>query len=182
MASVAFLRAVNLGGKNVFRPAALARALATLDVANVGAAGTFVVRKSIGSAALRGEFLRRLPFEAEIMVCSARDLADLVDADPFPRVPSDKTVRRFVSVLSKRPRTLPRLPLGRPEGDAWQVRIVGVWGPFVLSLWRRGRGAMLYPNEVVEKALGVRATTRSWNTIEAARALLIKKENPPRRG
>jgi hypothetical protein len=41
---------------------------------------------------------------------------------------------------------------------------------------------MLYPNEIVEKALGVRATTRSWNTIEAARALLIKKENPPRRG
>jgi uncharacterized protein (DUF1697 family) len=175
MASVVFLRAVNLGGRNVFRPAALARALAHLDVANVGAAGTFVVRKAVGNATLRAEVLRSLPFEAEIMICAARELIDLVDTEPFPRASSDKSVRRFVSVLAKQPRTLPRLPLIRPEGDAWQVRLVGVEGPFALCLWRRGRGTMLYPNEVVEKVLGVRATTRSWNTIAAARALLTSR-------
>ncbi len=174
MAAVVFLRGVNVGGHKTFRPAALARDLAALDVVNVGAAGTFVVLKTIGTATLRAEFLRRLPFEAEIMICGARDLVALANSDRFPGAPpeADKSVRRFVSVLAKRPRTLPRLPLSRPAGDAWQVRIIALSGPFALSLWRRRTGRMLYPNEVVETAFAVPATTRNWSTIDAVRAIL----------
>ena len=51
MALVVFLRGVNVGGHKTFRPAALARELAALDLVNVGAAGTFVVRAAIGQTA-----------------------------------------------------------------------------------------------------------------------------------
>ncbi|MFQ5744768.1 MAG: hypothetical protein ACE5HV_14445, partial [Acidobacteriota bacterium] len=76
-----------------------------------------------------------------------------------------KGVRRFVSVLARRPSNPPRLPSVHPPGGKWQVKIVGIRGRFVLSLLRPGGNAGLYPNQVVEKELAVPATTRGWDTI-----------------
>src|SRR5262249_56039061 len=81
--------------------------------------------------------------------------------------PPHKDASGFVSVLAKRPRTLPGLPLSQPAGDLWQVKVVGVPGRFALSLWRKLGRTVVYPNEVVEKQIGVSATTRNWNTIAA---------------
>jgi uncharacterized protein (DUF1697 family) len=172
MASVVFLRGANVGGHRTFRPAALVRELSAFDVVNVGAAGTFVVRKAVAQATLRAELLRRLPFSAELMICPARDLLALASGEPFPEPPSGEDTQRFVSVLAQRPRALPPLPLSRPDGEQWQVRVVGVTGRFALSLLRRLGQRILYPNEVVEKQFGVPATTRNWNTITAICAVL----------
>jgi uncharacterized protein (DUF1697 family) len=167
MALVVFVRGANVGGHRTFQPSALARELAGWGVVNVGAAGTFVVRKAVGQGALRAELVRRLPFQAEVMICRARELINLTCGEPFPDGPSPKDASRFVSVLAKRPRTLPALPLSQPAGDQWQVKVVGVPGRFALSLWRKLGRTVVYPNEVVEKQLGVSATTRNWNTIAA---------------
>ena len=53
MTLVVFFRGINVGGHRTFRASILARELAAYDGVNVGAAGTFVVRKP-GS---RAEFL-----------------------------------------------------------------------------------------------------------------------------
>src|SRR5712691_6547435 len=119
VALVVFLRGVNVGGHKTFRPSVLARKLANYDVVNVGAAGTFVVMKPISQAKLRVELLRRLPFEAELMICSARDVIRLASGKPFGGQPSGPDVVRFVSVLAKRPRVLPTLPLSLPASDNW---------------------------------------------------------------
>jgi uncharacterized protein (DUF1697 family) len=166
MAFVVFLRGVNVGGHKTFRPAALAKELAAFDVVNVGAAGTFVVRKPPSQAALRAELLRRLPVKAELMICRSRELIDLVRAPPFPQEASAKGVRRFVSVLGRRPAKSPSLPYCQPAGGAWQVKVVARRARFALSLWRRTERALVYPNEVVEKGFAVPATTRNWETIE----------------
>src|SRR5260221_3490096 len=85
MASVVFLKGVNVGGHRLFRPSVFAKELVKYDVVNVGAAGTFVVRKPSSQAKLRAELLRRLPFEAEAMICSARDIISLPSPKPFAR-------------------------------------------------------------------------------------------------
>ena len=172
MALVVFMRGVNVGGHKTFRPAALAKELVALDVVNVGAAGTFVVRKPVSQAKLRAELNKRLPFKAELMICPAGDLQNLVWTDPFAGQPIPKGAKRFVTILGKRPQTLPRLPLLRPDGTEWQVKVVAVSGKFAVSIWRRLGRSLLYPNEVVEKIFGVPATTRNWNTIEAIRDIL----------
>jgi uncharacterized protein (DUF1697 family) len=172
MASVVFLRGVNVGGRKAFQPTAFVRDMAAFDVVNIGAAGTFVVRKRLAEAALRAELIRRLPFEAEVMICRARDVLDLAAAEPFGSAPRDKDVARYVTILARRPRTLPGLPICRPEGKDWQVKVVAVVGRFVLSLHRRMGRSLVYPNEVVEKKLGVSATTRNWNTIAAISCIL----------
>ncbi|HKQ19067.1 MAG TPA: DUF1697 domain-containing protein [Candidatus Eisenbacteria bacterium] len=165
MAWVVFLRGVNVGGHKAFRPSVVAKDLAQLDVVNIGAAGTFVVKKSVNSTLLRTELSRRLPFVAEFMICRARDVSDLGSEDPFPRAGPDVT--RYVSVLSKRPRTLVPLPIRQPANDDWQVKVVEVRSVFALSLHRRVGRTLVYPNEVVEKHFGVPATTRNWNTVRA---------------
>jgi uncharacterized protein (DUF1697 family) len=164
---VVFLRGVNVGGHKAFKPSVLAKELAEFDVASVGAAGTFVVRKRVSQGALRAEFLKRLPFEPELMVCQAREVLELAASEPFEAESVGDDVVRYVSVLSKLPRTSPQLPTCRPAGDDWQVKVIAIHGRFALSLHRRLGRTLVYPNEVVEKCLGVPATTRNWNTIAA---------------
>ena len=169
MSSVVFFRAVNVGGHQKFQPGKLAKELAEFGVVNIGGAGTFVVRENVSPATLRDEILRRLPFKPELMVCPARDVLALARGNWFGDASAGKNVAQFVSVLQKAPRAKPPLPLERPAGEKWEVRIVVVTGRFALSLRRLGQ---TYSNAVVEKHLGVPATTRNWNTIEAIREVL----------
>ncbi len=166
MALVAFLRGVNVGGHRTFQPSLLAKELAALDVVNVGAAGTFVVRKAISQAKLRAELLRRLPFQAEIMICPGSDIINLASSDPFENEPSGPDIVRFVSVLAKRPRVLLPLPLSLPPGDEWVLKIVAVDGRFAFGMYRRVLRTITYLSQL-DKRLGVSATTRNWNTINA---------------
>jgi uncharacterized protein (DUF1697 family) len=169
MALVVFLRGVNVGGHKTFRPAALAR---DLDLVNVGAAGTFVARRPIGQAALRAAILERLPFAAEVMIVTAREIQDLVRDAPSAGRAAGKGTTAYVSVMAKRPGTSPRLPIRQPAGDGWQVQVFRVSGRFALSEHRRVGRAFIYPNEVVEKTLGVPATTRNWSTMLSVQGIL----------
>src|SRR5438034_4080573 len=83
MALVVFLRGVNVGGHRTFRPSILAKELSNHDVVNVGAAGTFVVRKPGSRAKFRAALLLKLPFEAEVVLCEGRDLMRLEMENPF---------------------------------------------------------------------------------------------------
>ena len=83
MALVVLLRGVNVGGHRTFRPATLAEQLKHLDAANIGAAGTFVIRRPVTRAELRAELARRLPFDTEIMICPGREIVGLMSQNHF---------------------------------------------------------------------------------------------------
>src|SRR5437879_10163399 len=100
MALVVLLRGVNVGGHRTFRPSIRAKELSNHDVVNVGAAGTFIVRKPGSRAKFRAELLRQLPFEAEVVLCDGRDLIRLEMENPFATEPSRPDVVRFASILS----------------------------------------------------------------------------------
>jgi hypothetical protein len=78
-----------------FRPTVLARDLSEYDVVNVGAAGTFVVRKPKSRSKFRATLLPKLPFEADVMLCDGRDLLRLESANPFGTQPSPPDVCSF---------------------------------------------------------------------------------------
>jgi uncharacterized protein (DUF1697 family) len=172
MAHVVFLRAANVGGKNVFRPARMAADLAHLDVANVGAAGTFVVRGKATAASIRREILRQLPFEPDIVIRPAGEIRALVESDPFRGVSFSKDLRGWVAALGGRPKTRPALPIAVPEGKSWSIRVDRIENGFALGLCRRRPGVFLFPNNVVEDLLGVAATTRWWETLQRVAGLL----------
>src|SRR5436190_16386338 len=123
-AIVVFLRGVNVGGHRTFRPSILARELSDHDVVNVGAAGTFVVRQPGSRARFRAELLRKLPFEAEVVLCDARDLIRMEIDNPFGTEPARPDIVRFVSILSKAGRVRASIPITIPPGREWLVRVI----------------------------------------------------------
>ncbi len=168
-ALVAFIRGLNVGGHRTFRPSVLARALSAYDVVNVGAAGTFVVRKPGSRAKFRAELLRELPFEATLVLCSARDLLAL--EDPFGAEPPRRDMVRFVSILPKTARTRTPLPTALPSENEWYVRVLGAHKQFVFGVYRRHMKTIGYLGQL-DKLFGAPATTRNWNTIGAITRIL----------
>jgi uncharacterized protein (DUF1697 family) len=173
MASVVFLRAINVGKANRCRPAEIAKKLAKFDVVNIGAVGTFVVRKDVSESVLRAAIARELPFKIDIMICPARDLLKLAASDPFAGQPSGPTITRFVNVLHKPLRHPPILPLSLPSDDDWLAKVIAIQGRFVLGVYVRDMKAIGYLGKI-EKQLGVPATNRNWNTMEKVVAALNK--------
>jgi len=168
---VVFLRAVNVGGANRCQPALITKELSKFDIVNIGAVGTFVARENVSDSALRAAIAKKLPFKCEIMICPARDIIKLASKDPFSQQPSGPNIVRFVSVLAKRLRALPPLPLSLPADNDWLLKIIAIQDRFVLGLYRRQMKAISYLSQI-EKRLGVPATTRNWNTIEKVAKIL----------
>ena len=168
---VVFLRAVNVGGANRCQPALIAKQLSKFGVINIGAVGTFVVRKDVSESTLRAAIAKKLPFKCEIMICPAREVIKLASKDPFARQPAGPDITRFVNILAKRLPSPPPLPLSLPSDDDWVLRIIGIEDRFVLGLYRRQMKAISYLGKI-EKLLGVPATNRNWNTIEKVAKIL----------
>jgi uncharacterized protein (DUF1697 family) len=164
VALVVLLRGVNVGGHKTFRPTILTEQLKHLDTVNIGAAGTFVIRRSVSQTRLRAEFARRLPFDVQIVICQGRDILRIMSENPFGRYPVRRDIVRFVSVLSHRPRSEPSMPRNFPSNGRWLLRIVGRNDRFVFGLYRRHMKVISYLG-MLDRLFGVQVTSRNWNTI-----------------
>lgn len=164
MALVVLLKGLNVGGHRAFRPSTVAKRLKRFGIINVGAAGTFVVRKSVSRLRLRSAIRRLLPFEADIIMCEGRDILRLVSQHPFAGHLRGRRIICFVSVLARRRESQLRLPHDVPASGRWVVRVLAQHDRFVLGLYRREMKAIGHLAQV-EKALGGPMTTRSWSTI-----------------
>ena len=161
---VVFLRGVNVGGHRTLRPTTIAEQLKHLDAVNIGAAGTFVIRRPISEAKLRAELARRLPFDTEIMICQGREIVRLMSRNHFADEPERPDVVRFVSVLSKRPRSTPSTPMSFPSSGKWLLKILARDNRFVFGVYRRHMKVISYLCSF-DRLFGVPVTTRNWNTI-----------------
>jgi len=175
MALVVFLRGINVGGHRRFRPSILARTLSKYDVVNVGAAGTFVVRKPGSRTNFRAALMKKLPFEAEVALCDGRDLIRLMIDNPFGPEPQRPDVVRFVSILSRASRVRPTLPVTLPPSGEWLVRVIAARDRFVFGEYRRQMRTIGDLGQI-DKLFGVPATTRNWNSIGAIVRALNNEE------
>ncbi len=171
MATVVLLRGLNVGRHRSFRPSVLPRQLRHLDVVSIGATGTFVVRRRIARTRLRAEIARRLPFDAEIVICEGREILKVLSHPAFAGRAAGPGVTRFVSVLSRKPRSAPRLPVTLPPRGRWLLKVLARDGRFVVGEYRRDMKVIGYLASL-DRMFGVPATTRGWGTIAAiAKAL-----------
>jgi len=155
-----------VGGKRNFRPTELAGRLKHLGVVNIGAAGTFIVRRPVSARQLRTEFARHLPFAAEMAVCRGRDIVRLLSHEAVSELPDRPDTVRFVSVLTRSPSTTPPLPVDFPPSGTWLLRILARDGRFVFGVYRRHPRVIGYLG-ALDRLFGAPATTRNWNTINA---------------
>jgi hypothetical protein len=150
----------------------LAQQLKHYDVVNIGAAGTFVIRGRTTYARLRADLRRRLPFEAEVIICKGHDVISIASTDRFANQPIRSDIVRFVSVFATRPRRAAPTPISLPANGKWLLRILATEHRFLFGMYRRQMKAISYLG-AIDKLFGVRAATRNWNAITAV-------INPPR--
>ena len=142
---------------------------------NIGAAGTFVIRQPVTRAQLRAELARRLPFDTEIMICQGREIVRLMSHTHFADQPARPDIVRFVSVLSRRPRSALSMPMSLPSSGAWLLKILARDDRFVFGLYRRHMKAIGYLG-TFDRLFGVPVTTRNWNTMTAIAEVLGQGE------
>ena len=171
MALVVLLRGVNVGGHKTFRPTTLVEQLKHLDAVNIGAAGTFVIRRPVARTQLRAELARRLPFDAEIMICEGREIVSLMSGNHFAGEPVRSDITRFVCLMSRRPRSAPSTPMRFPASGKWLLKILAMESRFVFGVYRRHMRVIGYLG-TLDRILGVPVTTRNWNTITAIAKVL----------
>lgn len=171
MGLVVFLRGVNVGGHRTFRPSILAKELSDYDVENVGAAGTFVVRKPGPRSEFRAELLRKLPFKTEVAFCDGRLLIPLEKRNPFGTDANRPDIVRFVSILAGTSRLRPPIPITFPKDGQWLMRVIAAKGRLIFGEYRRHMKAIGHLGQI-DKLFGVPATTRNWNTILAVVRIL----------
>jgi hypothetical protein len=114
---------------------------------------------------------RRLPFDAAIMICQGRDIVRVMSQNHFAGQPVGPDIVRFVSVLSRRPRSVPSTPMSLPATGPWLLKILAREKQFVFGLYRRHMKVIGYLGKL-DRIFGTPVTTRNWNTIVAIAKVL----------
>jgi uncharacterized protein (DUF1697 family) len=166
---VAFLRAVNVGGR-VVRMSDLAQRLTGLGLEDVA---TFIASGNVCFTAkgeplaiarrIEADLLAWLGYPVATMVRSWEELEALVASNPFKGVERSPDAKLYVTFLWEPPLKKPRLPRVSPADGLRLFRIAGREAFMIAE--RLPDGKFGVPNLPLEKELGVPATTRNWNTI-----------------
>ena len=182
---VAFVRAINVRGHPTLRTAELARAFAAAggrDVRTVAQSGNVVYdiagRAEQALARRAREALGRKAGDGIVIVTrSVNELRGIVEHAPFGALERDRLIKLSVAFLAKRPKRIPQLPL---SSMSEQLTLVAVSGrnAYVVSR-RKPNGFYGFPNNFVEEALVVTATTRNWSTIKRVLAIVASRECNP---
>ena len=176
-AYVAFLRAVNVGGKNKVPMARLRDALTAAgleEIATVLQSGNVVFRSraSAGAAAkvVAGTIEETFGLQIGVVIRSAAELAAVAATNPF--LDAGARPRR-----EDAPRRLPLRPAGRCGGSEARprplaARLVRGHGREVYLSYPDGSGRSRLTLDYLEKTLGVTGTARNWRTVQRLATLL----------
>ena len=164
---VALLRKVNVGGNNLIKMDALREVFETASFKNVRTfqqAGNVVFESAAKNPMTKVEKLLSKSFNADLraIIFTVDELARITKHDPFKRLePGD--VMLCVAFLADKPAHKPKLPLTSTT-DNLELIAVKDRAAFVVAR-RKKTGWFGFPNNFVEKELGVTATTRQWSTL-----------------
>ncbi|HYA10838.1 MAG TPA: DUF1697 domain-containing protein [Thermoplasmata archaeon] len=165
---VVLLRAVNVGGRTLAMAKMEAALLAAgcSEVTTVGAAGSAVVTAAGAAEGLRDALTTAIAkaagFEVDVLVRTDQEWTEVVGGNPFPQEASDDPGHLVVTVLS-----------AAPAVGAWAElngAIVGrervvPGGRHAYVVYPDGIGRSKLTPALIERKLGVRGTSRNWNTV-----------------
>jgi uncharacterized protein (DUF1697 family) len=171
MTHVAFLRAVNVGGRGVVKMTDLQKAFTAAgakDVRTVIASGNVVFDAPASLGPMRGRILKKvgalLGAEPDIVFRTLPYLERLIEAAPFGALVNDRTLKLYVLFLAGKPKRLPAFPLTIAKEV---IEIPGMHGQDALIVSRRKPSGMYgFPGLWTEKELGVASTARNWTTVQ----------------
>lgn len=169
---VAMLRGINVAGKNRIRMndlKTLCEGLGWTDVQTYLQSGNVVFKSSKGgaaalAAALQAAIKGSLGLDVPVVMRGPRDLEKVLAGNPFLNGRSEDTAHLYVTFLAESPAkaALAALDIPRQPEDEFVIQ-----GREVYLFCPGGYGETKLSNTLFEKKLGVVATTRNWNTVNA---------------
>jgi uncharacterized protein (DUF1697 family) len=170
MTHVAFLRAVNVGGRGLVKMTDLQKAFTAGGAKNVRtviASGNVVFDAPAALGSVRDRIQQKvrtlLGAEPVIVFRTLPYLEQLVEAAPFGPLVNDRTVKLYVLFLIGKPKRLPVFPMTIPKEV---IEVPGMYEQDALIVSRRKpNGFYGFPGLWTEKELGVASTSRNWSTL-----------------
>ena len=170
MTHVAFLRAVNVGGRGLVKMSDLQKAFTSAGAKNVRtviASGNVIFDAPAALGPIRERILKKvgalLGAEPVIVFRTVPYLERLIDAAPFGALVDDRALKLYVLFLSGKPRRLPAFPIAIPKEV---IQVPGMYEQDALIVSRRKPNGMYgFPGLWTEKELGVPSTARNWTTV-----------------
>jgi len=166
----AFLRGINVGGKNSIKMEDLRQIFADCGCSNVKSyiqSGNLVFQyKKTNAEELRQKLESKIKKDIgnaiPVVLRTREELDNIVKLDPFKNAAVKGSSKFYIVFLSEKPALNIELPM-ISEKDGLNVLSVINDNAFVLSFEIKGRNG--FPNNFIEKKLGVAATSRYWNTV-----------------
>ena len=170
MTHVAFLRAVNVGGRGLVKMTDLQKAFTAAGAKNVRtviASGNVVFDAPAALGPTRERIQQKvrtlLGAEPVIVFRTLPYLERLIEAAPFGALVNDRTVKLYVLFLTGKPKRLPAFPMTIPKEV---IEVPGMYEQDALIVSRRKpNGFYGFPGLWTERELGVASTGRNWSTI-----------------
>jgi uncharacterized protein (DUF1697 family) len=167
---VAFIRAINVAGharvkmdavKTAFTAAGCQRVTTFIQSGNVLFDAPERSKKRIVEN-IRKVLRQLVGEEATVLFRTLREVNEIVKGNPFADV-ADSTAKLYVVFLAQQSKNRPSFPL-RSEKEALEAIRMTNLEVFVVS-GRKSSGFYGFPNNFIEKELGVPATSRNWSTV-----------------
>jgi uncharacterized protein (DUF1697 family) len=150
---------------------ALVEGLGCTDVSTYVQSGNVVFRSDRAAGplakALEQGIARELGLDVKIAIRSRRQLEQLVAGNPFGR-PKAKENTLYVTFLTEQP---DRQRVRRLAGESFEPERFELSGRDVYLFFPNGYGRSKLNNALLERRLGVAATTRNWRTVTALAGL-----------
>jgi uncharacterized protein (DUF1697 family) len=169
MRYAALLRGINVGGNKKIAMTELRVVLTGLGYADVstylqsGNAVFTAPRRSAQALArtLEGSIADTFGMKVSVVIRTSEELSGVLDRNPLPGEPENPS-RFFVAFLSAAPAAERTSEI---EAESFGADRIWVRGSEAYLWCPRGAGDTLLTNSLIEKRLGVTATSRNWNTV-----------------
>ena len=173
MRYVTFLRAINVAGHATVKMTDLKEAFVSagcLGVTTLIQSGNVIFESTEKDTAalfqnMRAQLGDLLGGEPEMITRTVRELERMEERAPFKRLKAERDAKLYVAFLSRAPssKLKPKFPLVFQKEELEAIAMTDR-EVFIVSR-RKKNGFFGFPNNFIEKELGVSATTRNWSTV-----------------
>jgi uncharacterized protein (DUF1697 family) len=167
---IAFLRGINVGGKNSIKMAALKAMLEALGFNNVetyiqsgNAIFEFETCDTVSlEVKIKEEINKTFGFHVEIIVRTKEELINIISNNPLLSGVNIEIDKLHLTLLLNKPEEaiIESLELKKEENEKYIIR-----GKEIYLYCPNGYGNTKLNNTILEKKLKVAATTRNWKTM-----------------
>jgi len=164
----AFLRAINVGGKNLIKMDELKKVFESLGFKNVATyiqSGNVMFESSTTNETVLAKKIenllhKSLSDDVLVFIRSFEQLSSIVENDPFKKLTFEVPTKLYITFLKAELEQKLKLPYLSAKKD---IKIIQIKNREIYCIPAEINGS--YPNLFIENEFGVKATTRNWNTI-----------------